>query len=295
MTDAAMAVENAKRALRRRLYYIRRRVNALRHAGASYDPVFVAGAMGSGTTLLAFLLGRHYAFSGAIPESALQIAPESPLHMMRAREHSGLDDYIRRASEQPHWRVDMAVASMQELYRERARQRSGRILDKAPNTHLLRAHFLGRCFPRSQFVAIFRNPAANIEGFMRKWPMCRDAGLDACIDFYNRMYECFLDFATANPERVYFVEYEDLVANPMARIEHVSEWLGVLPAENVLRFPAREKGPGLGLRNVRDGVVQVLSNTSAESLERLALADRERILARTEAVYRRMRALCRGM
>jgi len=54
----------------------RRRLNAARE----FDPVFVAGAMGSGTSLLALSLGQSFETACVIYESARGISPRSFLH-----------------------------------------------------------------------------------------------------------------------------------------------------------------------------------------------------------------------
>ncbi|MCI0422338.1 MAG: hypothetical protein L0312_24470, partial [Acidobacteria bacterium] len=57
------------------------------------------------------------------------------------------------------WSVERGRADLLRMYRSHASGTSPFAVDKGPNTNLVRAGFLARCFPDGRFVVVFRSAA----------------------------------------------------------------------------------------------------------------------------------------
>jgi hypothetical protein len=241
-----------------------------RNAGRSFRPIFVTGAIGSGTSLLAASLSQRLSVAGVALESARQIDPRSCLWIDRVDAFPSLEAYEAALDPAPDWSSARAAEDLQQLYRAKAVDASLiPIVDKGPNTNLVRAGFLAEAFPESSFVLIFRDPVSNVEGLRRKWQTFRDVSLAECVRFWAAVHERFLEQAAAFPERVVCVEYEALVADYEASLTRLAEVLGVPMAERVRPVEARAEGHGRGLRGVSDGQIHVVPEANAASYERL--------------------------
>ncbi|MGH0033767.1 MAG: sulfotransferase family protein [Myxococcota bacterium] len=278
MAEPSNLAHRARAALRRRVTTpvmdeARHAVRRLRNRGRVYRPLFVCGAMGSGTTLLAFLLGQRLDTAGVVAESARHISRRSCLHVDRTDSFASIADFERAIQASPDWSLEAARADLQRLYRSRAVRSSDVIVDKGPNTNLTRASFLKQAFPDARFVLIYRDPVANIEGFRRKWKLFGRSPLDEAIGFYRRIHESFLQAAERFPADVRVVDYAQLVAHDAAILEGLGQWARVGPASESLALPDRENRAGRGARNVVGGEVRVVSGADRSSYERLAEAE----------------------
>jgi hypothetical protein len=260
----------------------------LRNAGRRYRPVFVCGAMGSGTSLLCWLLAQRNECAAVLPESALQIRRSSFLAAPRLRDVTSVRGYERALLPDPRWRAEEGRAELLRLYRTLARGVSETVIDKSPNTHQLRAGFLAACFPEAPFVLIFRDPVANIEGFRRKWKIFGEDELDESIRFYRTLHETFFEQLAAAGERVFVVEYEKLVEATDLCLQRIVAFCGLAPARSEATIEDRENRPGLGVRNVRDGKIGLLRDASREAVARLSQAEVEHIRAELGPLHERL-------
>lgn len=64
-------------------HYALRPLRQLRNFGREYRPIFVAGAMGSGTSLVAVALGSRFECAGVAYESAREVAGDSSVCFSR--------------------------------------------------------------------------------------------------------------------------------------------------------------------------------------------------------------------
>ncbi len=264
---------------------VRRRRNARR----SFRPVFVTGAMGSGTTLLAFSLGQRFEFACMIAESAHQVAKRSFLHSPGVDAFPSVRAYEEAIRPGAGWSVEQARDDLLWLYRSHATGRSDRALDKGPNTNLLRAGLLARCFPEGRFVVVFRDPVANVEGFRRKWRAFGGDSLDECIRFYAALHESFLGQAAAFADRVVFVEYEALVRDYDARLGSLARRLELEPARSRRRLAQRGNVPGQGIRNVARGRIGVVHDANQQAYGGLSELEASRIREALAPLHARLR------
>lgn len=262
-----------------------------RNSGREFRPIFIAGAMGSGTTLLALALGQRYECAGVVTESALQIAPGSFLRMGLVATYPSVAAYRDAILPRAGWSSSEGRAQLLELYRAHAVRDAVAIVDKGPNTNLVRARFLQECFPEGRFALIFRDPVANVEGFRRKWSTFGRDSLGASIEFYREIHERFLDAAPALREPPIMIEYERLVERHDRTLAALAAALGLEPARSGLRLEARENEPGQGIRNVRAGRIEVVADANERAYRGARSDDVSRIREALGSLHARMRAL----
>jgi hypothetical protein len=262
----------------------------LRNSGRRYRPVFVTGAMGSGTTLLALSLSQRFECACVITESARQISPSSFLYVPRVQDFPSVREYVQAVSPRADWSIERGREDLLHLYRSYARGPGEVAIDKGPNTNLVRADFLARCFPDAHFVCVFRDPVANIEGFRRKWSTFEHDSLDESIHFYRTIHEDFFEFAERLPERVSVVEYESLVTSIDEILTALATGLGLEPARTRPRLPHRPNVPGQGIRNVRRSRIEIIGDSTRDSYRRMAPEEIGRIKEELDPLHERMRA-----
>jgi hypothetical protein len=266
---------------------IRRRRNAARE----FRPVFVAGAMGSGTTLLALSLAQRFECACVITENAHQVARDSFLYNPGVKAYATVRAYEDAIRPRADWSVARGRDDLLQLYRSYASGSSDVAVDKGPNVHLVRAAFLARCFPDAFFVAVFRDPVATVEGLRRKWPGFAREPLEESIRFYAAIHESFLEQVSAFPERVAWVRYESLVGRYDEVLGALAERAGLRVARTRRRLPTRGNVEGQGIRNVsrsRIGVVADANVRARENLPREAVASIETTLG---PLHERLQAL----
>ncbi len=255
-----------------------------------FRPIFVTGAIGSGTSLLAASLSQRFEVAGAALESARDIARDSCLWIDQVSRYKSVRDYEAALDPPADSQLERARTELQQLYRAKA-DAPGLpwIVDKGPNTNLVRAAFLARAFPESPFLLIFRDPVANVEGFRRKWPVFGADPLDESIRFWAGVHEAFLEQSASFPERVVCIEYEALVADYEPMLASLSERLDVDLARTVRPVDARAEGKGRGLRGVEAGRIRVVRDANARSYETLSEAEVDRIREMLSPLHERLR------
>ncbi len=262
-----------------------------RNATREFAPVFVAGAMGSGTSLLALSLGQGFETACVIYESARWISPRSFLHTPNlAAAYPDVAHYIEALGDQRSWSIDEGRRDLLALYRSRATGRGPVVIDKGPNSNLVRAAFLRRCFPGARFVLIFREPVANIEGYRRKWPMFGNDRLDACIDFHEWIHEEFLRQVQPFAGDVATVEYDAFVEQPDEHLARLGGWLGLVRAGHGRRLKSVPNVEGQGIRNVSGRQIGVVKDATARAQARMPAGESERVRERLALLYARLRA-----
>jgi hypothetical protein len=266
---------------------LRRYLNAQR----SYQPVFICGAMGSGTSLIALQLAQRFTCAGVVYESANEIAESSELHIPGPERFPTVAAYRDALRPQPQWDPQRARADLLALYRATATGGSDVIIDKGPNANLARAGFLARCFGEAHFVLIFRDPVTNIEGFRRKWPTFGSDSLQASIQFYAEMHERFLEAGQAFADRVTAVDYSDLVRANDALLDALGARLLLAPAGAHRRLRSRGNLEGRGIRNVKNSRIGVVDDADARAYDRMDAAAIEEVQSALAPLYTRMSEL----
>jgi hypothetical protein len=189
-------------------------------------PIFIIGAMGSGTTLLRLILDSHEHI--AIPHEtgfmraykAMQFIPFKWTGRRWAARlgwsDEELDDELRRFFD----RIFMRYAS------EHGKQRWG---EKTP-LHTWHVSSIARLFPDAAFVAIVRHPGASAASNMRRfghtaWKMASH------WERYNRE---IARQAARQRGRFAVIRYEDLLLRTEALMRELLDWLGEPWSDHVL-------------------------------------------------------------
>lgn len=214
----------------------------VRELDAERDPVFVVGALRSGTTLLAAMLSGH---------SRIAIGPES--HFFRLTDKAGRQKAI--AERWPDGAADYLsslqiagiplprlfgtdreeivrylgerAASERALFESMVRthaQKQGkeRWGEKTPN-HILHLDEIRRLYPESFVIHIVRDPR-DVAPSICQLPTFSDSVL-ANAYLWRDWVNAGLRFAESNP-KVLRVEFEQLLQQPEAQLRRITEFIG---------------------------------------------------------------------
>lgn len=255
-----------------------------------FRPIFVAGAMGSGTSLTAVLLGQTFECGALINESARQISKRSPLWVDRTETYGTVKRYREAIEPRASWTPTLVRRELLRLYRSFADEPGDVVVDKGPNTNLTRARLLVEAFPDGRFVFVFRDPVSNIEGFRRKWANFGNDPLERSIEFYREIHETFLDWVDANGVELQVVEYERFVEAPDAALRRIGEAYRLRQATRPRRLEDRASAPGgRGIRNVNASRVGIVTDATKRSYEGMSPEEVQEIRRALGPLHERMR------
>jgi hypothetical protein len=165
------------------------------------------------------------------------------------------------------------------------------VLDKAPNSHLVRMKLLHEAFPESRVLLVFRDPVANIEGLRRKWPrLFGGAPIGEVCEFWEQVHLQFEQDVAAFEGQVRWFEYEKLVAEPEAWLEETAAFCGLERRKQPRQYKDKPNEPGKGLRNVSEGVIEIDRSAAAPRSGALSAAEVEQIRSRLSGLHAALRA-----
>ncbi len=226
-----------------------------------FAPVFICGASGSGTTLIASLLNQNYEVGLYLNESVRMLNTGRDLWMDKADEYPDVNAYYNALFIPAHRPPAAIRRQLLRLYRREIiyPKTSPVVIDKGPNAHLVRFEWLRSAFPAARFVFLFRQPVESVEGLRRKWKQVFGGSplTDLC-DFWLNMHERFLEDSADYRGQVYPLAYDTLVADPPASLARVAAFARLTTRPTPLPLPDRPAKPGKGLRNVVDGKIVVM-------------------------------------
>jgi Sulfotransferase family len=204
-------------------------------------PVFIIGAMGSGSTLLRLILDSHDNI--AIPrETGFMRAYNA--HQYIPFKWSGRN-WARRMG----WtrkELDRELAAFYDRIFSRHAQEQGkeRWGDKTPY-HTWHVDDMARIFPEAQFIGIVRHPGGCVASNMNRWGQT----IRQTIDHYRRYNREIARLASVYPDRFAVVRYEDLVLTPEPVLRELLDYLGEDWSDNVLQHHTVQAARG-GRRKV---------------------------------------------
>ena len=187
--------------------------------GASGGPIFVIGAMGSGSTLLRLMLDSHEHIAMPQETGFLRLALSHT--WVPFWEHGG--EWHRRLG----LTDDELVAELRGFFgglferyaRERGKQRWG---EKTP-FHVWYTELARRIFPDAVFVGTVRHPGAvavSLHERFDDWPWPRAVG------HWVRETTALVQIGCDLGGRFTLLRYEDLVRNPEPTMRELLDWLG---------------------------------------------------------------------
>jgi hypothetical protein len=250
-----------------------------------YTPVFVAGTMGSGTTLILISLANAFDCAGAVMESAMHISAKSFLRVRNVNTFSSIRQYQNAILPDPKWSVAKGRESLLNLYRSVCDGPREIVLDKGPNTNLVRAQFLAKCFPECKFLLIFRDPVDNIAGFRRKWQTFGKDSLEENIRFYKELHENFLEFYRTLPTRTIVVEYERFVLENEKMIKSVGSILDLKTRKEKINMIIPEY-----LISDSSAKIEIMNKAKTMARNQLSIEAAKQIQKELEPTYSKLRA-----
>jgi hypothetical protein len=271
---------------------------AMRNGGLSrlidvdFSPVFLCGISGSGTTLLGGLLDQDYVSELCIHVSDRLRETDRSLWMEHSTYYDDLAEYYRdliRPLKYSRRKIKQAVLG---LYRRLSvyPRNSPFVLDKAPNSHMVRIGILRSAFPKSKIILIYRNPIEVIEGLRRKWEKpFGQASLEDLCAFWNNLHEKFLVESEKFYDDLFVLSYGQLTANPESWTEEIATWLGLQKRTNSLQYEDLPNSPGKGLRNIVGGKIKVIKNAFVEVKSTVSKSEREFIESRTRDTVKKLK------
>lgn len=238
------------------------------------EPLFICGAMGSGTTLITRLIDQHFHVAGVANETALQIPRGSPLHVRSSYRYTSLHQMARALFVPPDVDPITLRVDLLDYYRRIQRTKGPDadevvVVDKAPNAHLVRAAALRAAFPRSKFLFIYRNPISAVEGLRRKWSVCADAPFEHVTRFWVLLHETFERDTAFFRDDVIPIPYEVLTEDPERVLDAIERQVPLRRRSELKQYGNRPNQEGFGLRNVSGGQIKVVKGVSQAARHRL--------------------------
>jgi hypothetical protein len=197
-------------------------------------PIFIVGAMGSGTTLLRLVLDSHEQIA-IPPETGFMRAYDA--HRFTPFKHSG-----RGWTKRLGWSPAELDAVMGELYDRlfmRYAQQHGKSRwgEKTP-LHTWHLEDMARVFPDAQFIAIVRHPCASVASNIARFR----TRLGRAGTHWKRYTAEIVRNAALLGDRFAVVRYEDLVSDPEPVLRELLAWLDEPWSERVLEHHAVQGG-----------------------------------------------------
>lgn len=189
-------------------------------------PIFLMGAMGTGTTLLRLVLDSHDAIA-LPPETGFMRAYNA--HKFIPFKHTG-----RNWAKRLGWSHAELDAEMREFYdrlfmryvEKHGKKRWG---EKTP-LHTWHWEDMARVFPDAVFVMITRHPGGSMASNMNRWGFnVRRASIH--FERYTREQ---LRMAATFPDRTVLLRYEELLLQPEPLMHELLDWLGEEWSDRVL-------------------------------------------------------------
>lgn len=198
--------------------------------GRSGGPIFIVGAMGSGTTLLRLVLDSHEHL--AVPQET---------GFMRGYNATRFTPFKwsgRNWTRRLGWSDEELDAVMREhydrLFMRYAEQHGKRRWGEKTPLHTWHVDNMARVFPDASFIGVVRHPCASVASNMRRF----NAPLKKNTTHWGRYSREVACQAARHPERFIVLRYEDLVLRPERVLREVLDWLGEPWSDAVLEHHA---------------------------------------------------------
>jgi sulfotransferase family protein len=201
-----------------------------------HGPIFIIGAMGSGTTLLRLMLDSHPNI--AIPgETGFMRAYNA--HQFIPFKWSG-----RNWAKRLGWsreELDRELAAFYERLFQRYLETHGkqRWGEKTP-LHTFHVDDMARLYPEAAFVMIVRHPGGEVASTMSRF----NHSFGRATQHYDRYTRECVRQAAHHADRSVLLRYEDLVLHPEAMLRELLDWLGEPWSDQVLAHHTVQSGRG---------------------------------------------------
>jgi hypothetical protein len=199
-------------------------------------PVFIMGAMGSGTTLLRLVLDSHPHI--AIPQETGFMRAYNA-HQFIPFKWSGRNWATRLGWDRKELDEQLRLfydTLFMRYAQEHGKQRWG---EKTP-LHVWHISKMARLFPDAVFVGIVRHPGGSVASNMRRWGY----SLGKAAVHHDRYNREIARQAARYPKRFVLLRYEELLLQPEPVMRELLEWLGEPWSDQVLAHHSVQAGRG---------------------------------------------------
>jgi hypothetical protein len=190
-------------------------------------PIFIVGAMGSGTTLLRLMLDSHEHI--AIPHETGFMRAYKAMKFIPFK-WTGHGWAYRLG-----WTPEEFDAELRRffdrIFARYADQHGARRWGEKTPLHTWHMNAIAKLFPDAVFVAIVRHPGASAASNMRRF----HHGADKMAWHYERYNKEIARQSMRLRGRVVILRYEELVQEPERVMRELLEWLGEPWSDNVLQ------------------------------------------------------------
>lgn len=210
------------------------------NGAALLQPVFVVGCDRSGTTLLSVLIDQHPLFAGTPETNFLHhlrhraLRPptgatrDSMVDELLGLQHSidlGLDRdaLARRFARYEMTYADLIAAALEEYAQARNCQR---VVEKTP-IHLEYVPRIMAWFPQAKVVCTIRDGRDNVLSLIRAGWTHGNVTLHSLR--WRRFARMAVRFQRRFPDRFLVTRHEDLLRDPVAKLQQLGAWLGFEP------------------------------------------------------------------
>jgi hypothetical protein len=189
-------------------------------------PIFVMGAMGTGTTLLRLVLDSH---------DAIAVPPETGfMRAYKAHKFIPFKWTGRNWAKRLGWSDEELDEELRQFYNRlfmryvetHGKRRWG---EKTP-LHIWHWDAMARVFPDAVFVAIVRHPGGSMASNINRWRF----GLNRAATHFERYTREMLRQAAAYADRTVMLRYEELLLQPEPVLRELLAWLGEDWSDSVL-------------------------------------------------------------
>jgi hypothetical protein len=181
-------------------------------------PIFIVGAMGTGTTLLRLMLDSHENI--AIPHET------GFMRIYNGMRHAPFKWSGRYWANRLGWSDEemdeLAREYFDKIFMRYAEQHGSKRWGEKTPQHTWHVWAMKRLFPESVFIGLVRHPGAAVVSNMRRFG---HSGRYASA--HNRRYQKEIArLAAVHQKRMVVLRYEDLVLEPERAMRELLEWLG---------------------------------------------------------------------
>jgi hypothetical protein len=203
---------------------------------ARKGPIFIVGAMGSGTTLLRLVLDSHPHIA-IPPETGFMRAYNA--HRFIPFKWTGRN-WAKRLGWSDKELNEQLRAFYDTLFMRYAEQHGKRRWGEKTPLHTWHIDAMARLFPDAVFVGVVRHPGGSVASNKTRWKH----SLAGAASHYERHTKEILRQATRYPRRFALLRYEELVLRPEAVLRELLEWLGEPWSERVLEHHVVQSARG---------------------------------------------------
>ena len=246
---------------------------------------FISGLPGSGTSLLHDLLYQRY---GNIIKVSTK---ESPFEVNKLDSYTSIEEYIKDSLIDDEISNKRILNQYTELYSMKIQNDNDlninkpiAVLDKPPLVNMVRVKKLKQVFTDARFIIIFRNPEYVIEGWKRKWKIFNKFDLSYLCSKWEETHRNFLNDTCKFNNDVLWICYESFIKDYENQLNKISEFCHLEPGSELKRLKDRPNKPGKRLRNIKDGMIGVLTSFN-EHMECPNLSEQKYIDDRLGAIY----------